>query len=32
MLGTLHVEVETAADPTNMALLNKLKLRNRVTN
>lgn len=32
MLRTLHVEVETAADPTNMALLNKLKLRNRVTN
>jgi hypothetical protein len=32
MLRTLHVEVETSSDPTNMALLNKLNLRNRVTN
>jgi hypothetical protein len=32
MLSTLHVEVETAADPTNLALLNRLDLRNRVTN
>jgi hypothetical protein len=32
MLSTLHVEIETAADPTNMNLLNRLKLRNRVTN
>jgi hypothetical protein len=32
MLRTLHVEVETSADPTNLALLNKLDLRNRVTN
>ena len=32
MLSTLHVEVETAANPTNMALLTALKLRNRVTN
>ncbi len=32
MLSTLHVEVETTADVTNMALLTKLDLRNRVTN
>jgi hypothetical protein len=32
MLSTLHVEIETATDRTNMNLLNRLKLRNRVTN
>lgn len=32
MLRTLRVEVETSADPTNMALLTRLDLRNRVTN
>jgi hypothetical protein len=32
MLSTLHVEVESASDPTNMALLTRLDLRNRVTN
>ena len=32
MLRTLHVQVETSADQTNLSLLNTLKLRNRVTN
>jgi sigma-54 dependent transcriptional regulator, acetoin dehydrogenase operon transcriptional activator AcoR len=31
MLRSLHVEVETAADPTSLALLDRLDLRNRVT-